>query len=177
MKQKIRSLSLSTALALGLFAPSSALAYLSPEQVFGGSSLTLQPAPPTQREGSDVVAARQQEAAARRAEEQKNMRPEGTPPDLVPLPHEPSPRNLLNEDTQYNLRMQRKQQGSSGTPVIVIGPPGEVLDSSGNVLKSGAPLVTSTGPETILALTLMILATLSTFAFVHVRGRAITVAI
>lgn len=151
----------------------SAFAYLSPEQVFGGSSLTLQPAPPTQREGSDVVAARQQDAAARRAEEQKTLRPEGTPPEPVPLPHEPSPRHLLDDKTQYDLRMQRMKESSSATPVIIVGPHGEVLDSRGNVLKSGAPLVTSTGPESVIAAILLVLAALSTFAYVQIRSHAL----
>lgn len=175
---RLREAILSLAIGTGLLVPASAFAYLSPEQVFGGSSLTLQPAPPTQREGQDVVSLRQQQSAARRAEEQKSLTAVHTPSEDTYVPDaQPVSRGLFDQDAQYQLRMQRKQEASPGAQVIILGPHGEVLNSGGNVLRSGAPLVTTTGPETVLVLILLLLATLSTAVYVRERSRIMHLAV
>lgn len=172
----LREAMLTLAIGAGLLVPASTFAYLSPDQVFGGSSLTLQPAPPTQREGQDRVSDQQQLSAARRAEEQKNLKSIDAPPvnTYVPGP-QPVSKGLFDQDAQYQLRMQRKNQAPSALQVIIVGPNSEVSGSRGNVLRSGAPLVTTTGSETVLAAILTVLATVSTFAYVQVRSRTITV--
>jgi hypothetical protein len=80
-------------------------------------------------------------------------------------------KNLLNDETQYDIRMQRKATEVTNAPTIIIGGQGTVVDSNGNVLHSGAPLVTSTGPETAFAAAAMVLAAISTLAFAILKSR------
>jgi hypothetical protein len=166
----IRATSLMIA-ALPLILPTAAFAYLSPEQVFGGSSITLNsPPPPTLREGESVVQAQQQVSAERRALEQSSMQPVNAEPQDVYVAPTVS-KNLLNDETQYDIRMQRKATEVTNAPTIIIGGQGTVVDSNGNVLHSGAPLVTSTGPETAFAAAAMVLAAISTLAFAILKSR------
>lgn len=169
------SLSVAVA-ALGfaaLFAPMSGFAYLAPEQVFGGQSLTLQPAPPTQREGEDVIQTQQERAAERRAAEQSTLTPvDAEPVDTFVPDNSPQPKGLLDQNATYERRQDRiANERSSGGPTIIIGGDSTVTDANGNVLHSGAPRVTATGPESVLAIAAMILAAVSTFAYAQIRAR------
>lgn len=172
--EKLTSLvSVGVATCAMLMIPASALAYLAPEQVFGGQSLTLQPAPPTQREGEAVVEQQQQAAASSRAAAQEGMTPvDADPVDTYSSSHSASSLGLFDESTQYDLRQERLNESKSGGPTIIIGDDGTVVDSNGNVLHSGAKGgMTKTGPESTLALAAMVLATLSTIAYAAVRQR------
>ena len=53
----------------------------------------------------------------------------------------------------------------------IIGGNADVRDANGNVLHSGAPLVTTTGHATVLAGIAMMLAAICTFAFAHIRSQ------
>ncbi len=143
--------------------PTMTFAYLSPEQVFGGQV----PAPPTQREGEAVVEEQQQNAALRRAAEQQDLRSTQADPqdDYVPPTQEAQSLGLFDNDTQYERRQERLNENDSSGPTIIIGGNGSVVDSHGNVLHSGAPLVTSTGPESVMALAVLILAGVSTIGY------------
>lgn len=163
-----------------LMVPVSALAYLSPDQVFGGQSLTIDrtdpstyQAPPTQREGEDVVTAKQAAAASSRAAAQEGMTPvDADPVDTYSSSHSASSLGLFDESTQYELRQERLNESNAGGPTIIIGGDGTVVDRNGNVLHSGAKGgITKTGPESTLALAAMVLATLSTIVYAQVRSR------
>ncbi len=146
-------------------APMSGYAYLSPEQVFGN-------APPTQREGEDVVTIQQQRASSSRAAEQRSRlrSNQADPIDTYVPDTSPQPRGLLDENASYERRLERISEEKSSGPTIVIAD-GTVTDGNGNVLHSGAPRVTATGPESILALTAMILAGICTFLYAQLRAR------
>lgn len=167
------------ALALGVAAiPASAFAYLSPEQVFGGQSMTLDrtdattyQAPPLTREGDAVVRSQQLNSAQLRAAAQSSLQPTyADPVDTYVPPTQSSSLGLFDQNATYQKRMDRIQSEKGNSPTIIIGGDGTVVDSNGNVLHSGAPRVTSTGPESILAFAAMILAALSTFAYAAVRS-------
>ena len=64
-----------------------------------------------------------------------------------------------------------QEANAKGGPTIVVAGDGMVVDSKGNVLHSGAPLVTSTGPASLLALAVMILAGICTFGYVTFSAR------
>lgn len=162
-----------------LMIPASALAYLAPDQVFGGQSLTLDrtdsstyQAPPQQRAGEAVVSSQASSAAAlRHAAQEELVSVDDEPMDTYVPSDDSSNRGLFDEKTQYELRQERINESTSGGPTIIIGGDGTVVDSNGNLLHSGAPRVTSTGPESTLALAAMVLATLSTIAYAAVRQR------
>ncbi len=162
-----------------LLVPMSSLAYLTPEQVFGGGGDTFSstdpnshPAPPLQREGDEVVEEQQKRAAYLRAQEQESLVSEDAEPvdNFVPM-HSPEPKGLFDPNTQYDIRQDRIQNAKGSGPTIVIAGDGTVVDSNGKVLHSGAPKISATGPESILALMAMILAAVSTFAFAQVKAR------
>lgn len=179
MDNVLRPLSLGVALGASLLLPMSAFAYLTPDQVFGGSSTVQAPTspmvatpPPTQREGEDVVSLQQQQAASQRQEAQQNLRPiDAEPVDTYVPDQSPKVRDLLNSDTQYQIRQQRIEQQHAAAPTIIIGGDTTVTDANGNVLHSGAPRVSTTGPETMLAMLAMMLAGLCTFAYAYMRRR------
>jgi hypothetical protein len=156
-----------------LLAPVSGFAYLAPEQVFGGQSLTLQPAPPTEREGEAVIQTQQQRQAEVRAAEQSQLQSiQADPIDTYVPDNSPQPKGLLDQDATYERRQERiANERSSGGPTIIIGGDSVVTDANGNVLHSGAPRVTATGPESVLAIAAMILAACSTFAYAQIRAR------
>lgn len=168
MEKHLSSLTVSIASCALLLMPASALAYLSPEQVFG-----TQQAPPTQREGEDVVEQQQQAAASSRAAAQESLvsiddEPEDT---YVPPANQSSSLGLFDDAAQYERRMERIE-GENGGPTIIIGADGTVVDANGNVLHSGAKGgMTKTGPESVLALAAMVLAMLSTVAYAAIRSR------
>ena len=155
------------------FVPMSGFAYLSPDDVFS------QLAPPTQREGDEIVRQRQEEAAERRAQEQATMRPAASEPQPVDtfVPEDTSqPKGLLDENATYERRQERiANEKSAGGPTIIITGDRTVTDSNGNVLHSGAPRVTATGPESVLAFAAIILAAFSTFLYAQIRARRMIV--
>jgi hypothetical protein len=161
--------------------PVTALAYLSPDQVFGGQSLTLDrtdattyQAPPLQREGEQVVQQQQSAAASSRAAAQQSLTPTyAEPVDTYVPPQDNSTRGLFDQNTQYELRQERAAANNTGGPTIIIGGDGTVVDSNGNVLHSGAPRVTATGPESVLAIAAMILAAFSTVGYAFVKSRTL----
>ena len=158
-----------------LVVPSSAYAYLSPDQVFGGQSQNFDrtdastyQAPPTAREGEASRQAVQQGAASSRAAAQQSLVPTYQEPvdSYVPAP-KPS---MLNNEVNYQKHMERIQEQQTTTPTIIIGNEGTIVDSHGNVLHSGAPLVTSTGPETTLVILTMVLAAACTLLYSFYRS-------
>jgi hypothetical protein len=177
MVKASRSIVTVTAALLGLIAPMSAMAYLSPEDVFGSSTYTpassSTPAQVNQRNGEDVVAAQQRSAAASRSAAQASFGKEEVPVDdyVPPAPEADKARNLLNDDTQYQLRQQRIQNERANGPTIIIGGNGDVVTADGRVLHSGAPIVSSTGPESTLAFAAVILAAVCTIGFAQYQSR------
>ncbi len=169
-------------LSIALFAPMTTHAYLSPDQVFGGSSGVhgaagdnLQP-PPTMREGEQVVEQQQQQAAEQRAAAQEELVPVDAPPvDTYVPPEETENRGLFDQNAQYELRQERIEEERAQAPTIIIGGETEVRDSNGNVLHSGAPRVSATGPASVLGGIAMLLAAVCTFAYSHYRSRQIAV--
>jgi LPXTG-motif cell wall-anchored protein len=75
----------------------------------------------------------------------------------------------FSDTAVYEKRMEKLNQKST-QPTIIIGGNGSVVDSRGNVLHSGAPLVSQTGPESAIALALIGVAALSTLAYAFVRS-------
>lgn len=162
---------------LGLV-PMQASAYLSPEQVFGGTSGSAQPAPPTARDASGVVDIQQQLSAERRAAEQSSAMALQHPAasvassSLSSVDDGNEPLNLFDDNTQYEKRMERIEENQANGPTIIIQQGnGTVTDSSGRVLHSGAPYVSRTGPESIVALSAMAFAGMATIAIATVRRR------
>ncbi len=181
MEKTLTKLTVSALLSTVLLMPVSALAYLSPDQVFntpGGSEThgaasdespsAVQSEQVTKRSAPDVVEQQQLSAAEARAQAQQSLQPiDAEPVDTYEAPLQSI--GLFDQNAQYERRQERKQD--AGGPTIVIAGNGDVIDGNGNVLHSGAPLVTSTGPETILAALAIVLAMICTFAYVHVRSR------
>jgi hypothetical protein len=132
---------------VALFQATPVHAYLAPEQVFGGAGLTLQPAPPTMREGADVVAGQQARSAQLRSAAQDELPSlDDEPQDDYVAPRASTTRGLFDQNTQYEIRQQRISDRGA-TPTIIITGNGAVTDSNGNVLHSGAPRISDTGPE------------------------------
>ncbi|MBP7114071.1 MAG: hypothetical protein KBA40_01310 [Candidatus Peribacteraceae bacterium] len=173
MNKNILSVALAVLGIATALAPVSALAYLSPEQVFGSQSLTLQPAPPTQREGEQVIEQQQQRAAERRAAEHSQLQPvDAEPVDTYVPDTSAQPLDLFDQNATYERRQERiDNERSTGGPTIIIGGDSTITDSNGNVLHSGAPRVTATGPESMLAFATMLLAGVSTFLYAQIRAR------
>lgn len=169
----IASLSACLALTLAAAMPGVALAYLTPDQVFGGQSLNLRPAPPNPREGESVIEAQQRRSAEFREEAQKSLESVDEEPqdDYMHPAAAPEPRGLFDQEAQYEKRMERIEQTHSAAPTIIIGAEGTVVDSHGNVLHSGAPRIVGTGPESALAALSMVLAGISTFGLLAYRSR------
>lgn len=177
-----KHLSLITVGALSIatvLVPMTGYAYLSPDQVFGGQGTTLDrtdattyQAPPLQREGDAVIQQQQQSAASSRAAAQQSLTPDYAEPvdTYVPPAKQASSLGLFDQNTQYELRQERAA-ANAGSPTIIIGSDGTVVDTNGNVLHSGAPRVTATGPESILTLVSMILAAFCTIGYAVARTR------
>lgn len=178
MNKNILSVALAVLGITTVLAPVSALAYLSPEQVFGGQSLTLQPAPPLQREGEQVIEEQQRRAAERRAEEQSQLQPvDAEPVDTYVPDNSPQSLELFDQNATYERRQERiENERYTGGPTIIIGGDNVVTDAQGNVLHSGAPRVTATGPESMLAIAAMLLAGVSTFMYAQIRARRMALA-
>lgn len=171
--KKLSRAALAVASCAIALAPVSAFAYLSPEQVFGDTN-TATYAPPTQREGEDVIEQQQREAAERRAAEQQALQPDyAEPVDTYVPDNAPEPKGLFDQEAQYERRQDRIEESHGAAPTIIIGGDGTVVDSNGNVLHSGAPRVASTGPESVLAIAAMILAGACTYGYMSYRSRAL----
>jgi len=182
MEKSFTALSATFALTLSLLIPATSFAYLSPEQVFGGQSLTInrvdptnQPPPPQQREGESVIQQQQLNSAAQRNAAQQSLQSiDDMPVDTYTPPVSTAePLGLFDQNVQYEKRQERLQDAKSGGPTIIIGADGAVIDANGNVLHSGAPRVTATGPESILTIIAMILAGCSTLAYASLRHQRI----
>jgi len=178
-----------TAVLLSVGAPN-AEAYLDPCQVFGGcddgtedphgaaSSVpfdrtdpTTHAAPPTMRDGEGAVGLQQHWSQIRREEEQRaafasSSSMHGSAPVVEPN----DPIGLFTDDYEYETRQDRLAEKNSNGVTIVFGSNGSVTQN-GTVLHSGAPYVSATGPETILTLLALILATASTLAYVRMRAK------
>ncbi len=165
---KISSIILSAILLASV--PSAVSAYLSPEQVFGGQGTVATP-PPTPREGEDRVTTQQEESARRREEEQQALRPNYLEPQntYIPTTTSSASKNPFSDQAQYERRMEKLNEKKS-QPTIIIGGNGSVTDARGNVLHSGAPLVSQTGPESMMALALLGIAALSTLAYAFAKN-------
>ncbi len=172
-------------MSISLFVPLRTHAYLSPGQVFGDSSgaahgaagENLQP-PPTQREGEAVVIQQQQEAAKQREEAQQELIPVDAPPvDTYVPPETNESKGLFDQNAQYELRQERIEEERAQAPTIIIGGDTEVRDSNGNVLHSGAPRTSSTGPASVLGGIAMLLAAVCTFAYSQYRSRHLAAAV
>lgn len=149
-------------------APVSSFAYIDPATAFGNT------APPTQREGDEVVRMREEARNQALAEERAKLTPVDAEPvdTYTPDTSTPSePRGLLDEAATYERRQERIAEEKSSGPTIIIGGDSTVRDANGNVLHSGAPRVTSTGPESVLAVAAMLLAVVTTFGYAHIRTR------
>ena len=161
--------------------PSAALAYVSPGDVFGDSDAPTSAetpvvdlsVPPTAREASSRVATQQSNTAVRRATAQAEEQKKNAPAPAVLVTEtetkaEPAP-SRLDPNVNYTIRQQRIAEQNATRPIVVIANNGRVTDAQGTVLHSGAPLITSTGPETALAVGALILAGIGTFASTALR--------
>lgn len=181
MTTTLARIGVSTSVALTLLVPASAFAYLSPDQVFGssnahqaaGTTATVSPFP-TKRDAESYAQAQQAAANQRRTEIQNaELKPvDATPVDTYVAPEPQKPASRLDPEVNYQLRMQRLTNEKSTSPSIIIAGQGTVVDSNGNVLHSGAPLVTSTGPESVVAFILVILSVVATLAMSTMQRRA-----
>lgn len=186
MDSKLKKLGLAVIGIATALAPMSGLAYLTPEQVFGDSGDTFdqtdpstRPAPPLQREGDAVVEEQQRRSAELRSAAQSSLRPEDAEPvetEEPPPTVQQEPRGLFDDDTQYQLRQERKAASETGGSTIIIRTDGTVVDASGNTLHSGAPKMSGTGPESVLAFAALIFAAFTTIISAHMRARALTIA-
>lgn len=166
--------SLVTALSVSL-TPAIAVAYLSPEQVFQGIT-----PPPTQREADDIAKNRQAEinrdrAAAQDAlpstedvpaEEEPALQPAApTDPQMEEVP------SLLEDEGRWDRRQERLNDGGNGGTTIIIQNGGEVIRDrkTGEILHSGAPRITGTGPAEWLAAIALFVAATGTFVFARWR--------
>jgi hypothetical protein len=167
-----------------------ASAYLTPEAVFGSAqNTTVSSSEPTHGAASSASGfdrtdptylppnSRAAESEATLQQSQRNFQyadieeievhPAAPAEDTSPA------RNLLDDETQYELRMERLAESAKngGDVTIVIGGDGQTVTSDGRVLHSAAPRVTATGPETILMVIVLLLAAVSTVVYAHLRER------
>lgn len=182
MITQLQRLSLSMVGMAMLTVPITGFAYLSPQQVFGDGSSAFSPtdpgthqAPPLQREGDQFVENQQKKSAELRDEAQKDLVPTYAEPVDTYVPEKTQEsKGLFDENAQYEKRQERIENAKGDGPTIIVAGDGTVVDSNGNVLHSGAPKVTATGPESILAAIAMILAAVCTFAYARVKAHAVT---
>lgn len=164
-------------------------AYLSPTDVFGGTNASFSPSdgthaaaassegfdrtnptylPPNNRAAENEAALQQSQRNFQYADVQ-DIEVHAAAPAEDTSPE----RNLFDDDTQYQLRQERMQESNrNGNVTIVIGGEGGTVTSNGQVLHSGAPRVTATGPETLLMLLLLLLAGVSTVTYVHFQKKS-----
>ena len=155
---KLASLGMAVALLGTLAAPISAYAYLSPDQVFGAGDL------PSTRGGDDAVAAQQAAAASSRAAAQESLTSTDDEPQdsYVSSAAAASSLGLFDETVQYEKRQERMDAAAG--------------DFGANALHSGAPLVTRSGPESMIAMAFLFVATFATLGFCYHRSRKLALA-
>jgi hypothetical protein len=181
MQKHLSSLAVATVFCLTVLTPYSASAYLSAEEVFGlekpstfdRTDPAVTQTLPQQRAGEQVVQTQQQAAASSRAAAQQSLVPLYADPvdTYVPPTQQASSLGLFDDNTQYDLRQERAAESRVGGPTIIIGNDGSVVDSDGNVLHSGAPRVTATGPESVLTFMALVLAAFSTLGYAALRAK------
>ncbi len=159
---------------LALLMPATALTYFTPDQFDSLANQNFQQPPPTAREASSVVQSRERTIAAQREAEQAALHG-AAPDDPYVEPDQPNT-TCLDDECQYELRQARLRSaaGNQGAPIIIIGGQGggsTVYDGNGNVLHSGAPLITASGPETTVALFAFAFSLLGTMAYMWRRAR------
>ncbi len=155
-----------TLAAFGIVAaliPTSGFAYITPSEAFTN---------PNMRDGSAIIEAQQALSAQNRDAAYAAQNPAPPEPAVTVVDTSP-PKNLLDEKATYERRMERMEQEKSNGPTIIITGGGTVTDAQGKVLHSGAPRVTATGPESILAFAAILLAGISTYAYAGIRNRRI----
>lgn len=185
MKNTLASVGLSLAAAGSLLVPLQALAYLSPDAVFNTSSTAGGDAtfdrtdpsspPPTLRDADAIAAGRAAAGQQRLADQERANQEANAFADSYVAPDDDESLGLLDDEAKYKLRMERLAASKGNSPTIIIGG-GMVMDSNGNILHSGAPIITSTGPESVLAAAVLVLASISTLAYAGLRHRRMTLA-
>lgn len=192
MDKKALLLTAVCSLLMTIGAPT-AHAYISPEDLWGGSGGTgeVHPAAPDEslppdrtnvstteapaggRDAEWAIAQQQLASQLRREAEQKELFGTGEEEEVMTAEEETDTSlGLFADDTQYDIRMARMEENDNGNVTIVIGSNGQVVTTSdGQVLHSGAPYVTATGPETVLMLMIFVLAGIGTFFYVHIRNK------
>ncbi len=147
---------------LALLIPATALAYGLPADVFGtGDPAYVQP-PPTPREAAEVVRLREAAIAQSRKDQQLKAAAAAAPPPEPTLSSSTAPKvDRSTDEYQYQLRQQRLENSSQNTVIVI--------DNSGKVLHSGAPFIAATGPQSIVAIVLVLLATVGTLVGVWRR--------
>jgi hypothetical protein len=124
------------------------------------------------RAGQDVKVTQQQRSAELRNAAQSQLTPNyAEPQDDYVAPEPGKQPSLLDNDVNYQKRLERMEQSKGNGPTIIIGGQGTVVDSNGNVLHSGAPIITQTGPESVLAVIAMVLAAACTLVYSAIRSR------
>lgn len=180
MVTKLSRLGLGVIAVLTFAHPFAGHAYLTPEQVFGDSGhavdrtdASAQPAPPLQREGESVIEQQQQRAAELRQAAQSSLqRVDAEPVDTYVPEKTNTSKNLFDQNAQYEKRQERKASSDANGPTIIIGSDGSTtVQANGTVLHSGAPKMSGTGPESVLAFAAMILAAISTILYARLRER------
>jgi hypothetical protein len=158
---------------LALLMPATALAYFTPDQFDSLANQNFQQPPPTAREASSVVQQRERTIGAQREAEQAALHG-AAPDDPYVAPEQPNT-TCLDDECQYELRQARLRaaSGNQGGPTIIIGGQGGamVYDGNGNVLHSGAPLITASGPETTVALFAFAFSLFGTMFYMWRRAR------
>ena len=144
-------------------APVSGFAYITPQEAF---------TPPNAREGAAKIEQQQAVSAERRAAEYAALNPVEPEPEVIV--EKAPPLGLLNDEETYNRRLERMAEEKSNGPTIIITGGNTITDSSGRVLHSGAPRVTATGPESVLAFGALLLAGVSTYAYASIRSKRMT---
>lgn len=176
------------------FSATSARAYISPSEVFGGditdtsevsnsssSPSSLDGAPVNPRRAEVVVENRQQainssraaEAAYQSTIQDPNYKPRVVTPVVVQSVSSSRASTLFSDEALYTKRQQRISESGGPSVVIVTNGNGDsIIDGrTGQVLHSGAPLVTASGPADIVILTSLLIAAVGTLRSVWVRMR------
>jgi len=146
------------------------------ESQFDRTDITTTYAPANKRSAAEQVAQQQRESKLRREQEEKALlATSASESDLHGAASDEeeidTSRHLFEDDASYALRMERLAKANSNKGVtIIIGGNGEAAIDD-QVLHSSAPRTAATGPETILMLSLLLLAGASTLGFGYMRKK------
>ena len=131
----------------------------------------------TQRNAAERAAEQQRVSAVRRKQEQSvlvKQQPASSTAALgiaTPASSDPS---LFTDEGQYERRQERMDGQNDGTPTIIINNGvATVTDGRGRVYHSGAPGITGTGPESIVAFLAALAAASLTVAVAWIGPRRI----